>query len=896
VSGARPPRLAEWWLRISLPRGAAGSSILGDLHEEYVTFRPRRLRALWYTSVALVLGTSFVVRRVWRAVHRAGRAHGQRVYGRRGGMIEALLQDVQSGVRALARRPAYTLAAVSTFALGIGVTTAISSVVYGALFRPLPYEEAERLVRIGDRSVRQAVPGERTAAQLSFSSMSIANFLDLRMSARDFENLEAFAYSEYNLTGESGPQRVRGLQVSPGFGGLLRVRPVLGRDLEAADARPGAAPVVLLGHGLWRDHFAGDAAIVGRAIMVDHVATTVIGVLPPTFSFPAAPQLWTPFRWDNELLTMRRRRSIDGIGRLAPGVAVERGRAELERIFARLAQAYPEENAAWTVEVAPLADWMIGRSQRLLLLFGGATVLVLFIACVNVANLGLARALDRRHELAVRTALGAGRYRLARHFVLESVLLALAGGALGLVVAYGCTRLLIVQYGSTIPRAGEIGVDGAMLTIGLIVALLSGVAAGLVPALRVRGERLQLALREGGRGVMGGRERLRHALVILEVALAVMLSAGAGLVVRTIHQLERIDLGIDERGVLAFTIGLPAAHYASDDAIMAFYATLLEQVQAMPGVTEAGATMRRPLMGGTNQFMRRADRADEPSLTEVREVTPGYFAALGTPLERGRAFRSGDAVPGSGVVLVNAALARAWFEGEDVIGLRVATHDGTESWEIAGVVGDVAEFGPTEPARPTVYWPYGSHGIYAGVSSRMTVLVRAAGDPLALLPAIRDRVRALDPDLPIADITTLADLAARTVGSQRRSAMAMLASLAALALVLGAIGIYGLVAFTAARRRRELGVRVALGATTASVSGLVLLQGARLAATGALLGFAAALAGSRILADLLWQVQPADPFTIAGVALLLFVTTLLACAVPARRAARLDPLDALRAD
>ena len=897
MSGERPPRLAAWWLRLCLPRGESGASMLGDLHEEYVAFRPRALRNGWYVGAAVLLGTGFLLRRMGRGVaRRAGPVVYRGVRKWRGGMIESLVQDVRAALRSLVRRPAYTVAAVATFALGIGVTTAISGVVYGALLRPLPFGESDRLVRVGDRSVRQEARRGRSAADLSFSSISIPNFLDLRASARTFEGLEAFAYDEFNVTGEAGPQRVRGLRVSAGFGVLLRVRPVLGRDFEAGDERAGAAPVVLLGYDLWRAQFAGDATIVGRTIMVDHVATTVIGVLPAWFSFPASPRLWMPFRWDGESLTLRLRRSIDGIGRLLPGISVQRGRAELEQIFARLAAAYPEANAAWTVEVAPLSSWMIGRSGRLLLLFIGATLLVLFIACVNVANLGIARALDRRHELAVRTALGAGRLRLARHSLLESMLLAVAGGATGLFVAWSCTRLLITHYGATIPRSAEIGLDGVMLAIGFGLALLSGIVAGLLPALQVGGLRLHLALREGGRSMAGGRQRLRNALVVLEVALAVMLSAGAGLVVRTIRQLEEVDLGIDDRGVLAFTIGLPAAHYASEEAITAFYATLLEQVQAMPGVIEAGATTRRPLMGGSNTFLRPAGSTDESALTEIREVTPGYFPAVGTALRRGRPLRNGEGEPGSGVVLVNGALVRAWFGDDEAVGQRVATHDESQSWEIVGIVGDVAEFGPTEPARPTVYWPYGSHGIYNGVFSRMIVLVRSAGDPLALLPAIRERVRMLDPDLPLADIATLEDLAARTVGSQRRSAMALLASLAALALLLGAIGIYCLVAFTVSRRRRELGVRVALGATTAAVSGLVISQGVRLAAAGGVLGFLAAFAGSRVLADLLWQVEPADPITIAAVALLLFVTTLLACALPARRAARLDPLEALRSD
>ncbi len=885
---AGPPRWLLALVRWSLPRDATlADSILGDLHEDYTRFRPLALRPLWFLAVAISLTAGYLGARAWRWLRRnAVLPHEKRK--RSDIMLDAWLLDARQAARALLRRPAYTLAAAGTLALGTGAGTAIFTVLWGALLRPLPYAHPEQLVRIGDRGLKDS--------PVAYSSMSVPNFLDLRERAHQFAGLEAFGYTQYNVTGALGPQRILGMNVSPGFFGLLGVHPLLGRDLAAADDLPGAQPVVLLSEELWREQFGADASVVGHSVIVDQVPHLVIGVLPRALAFPSSPRLWTPFHWDAQLRSTRRARRINGVGRLRPGVTVEQGRSELETLFARLAADYPQANEGWSSAVGSFSEWSVARSRRLLNLFAGGTLLLLLIACVNVAGLAIARTQDRRHELAVRAALGAGRLRILRHFVAESLVLALAGGLGGLLFSLWATRLLLRLYPRTIPRADAIRMDGVVLLFAALLSLLAGLLVGLLPALQLRGGALRGGLRAGGRGTAGGRQGMRRGLVVTEIALAVMLAAGAGLLLRTTRQLSRIDLGIGARGALIFDIGLPAARYGSAEAITGFYNSLLGSLAATPGVEAVGATTRRPLAGGTNGEIVLPGRDVRPTLVEMREATPGFFAAVGIRLRSGRLLQDADMRRGAGVAVVSEALARLLFPEGDALGRRVGFPDGGATFEIVGVVSDLSEFGPEHPSRPTLYWPWASGGLTSGLPiSQLTVVLRAA-EPLRMLPLVRNQVHALDPDLPVFQVTTLADLAARSIGEQRRSATSLLGILALCALLLGAVGIYGLVSYTVAQRTRELGVRTALGATAAGLVRMVVGEGVRLTVAGVALGTLAALASTRVLDNLLFGVTATDPLTLATVTLLLLLAAVLASALPALRAAKVEAIAALRSD
>jgi predicted permease len=882
-----PPRWIDAWLLRSLPPGEVGRSIVGDLHEEYGARHAGLTRNVWYALAALRLGAGYRASRVLRVAARAAAA-ARNLRWSRTMRLSWLRQELRDATRAVRRHPTWALAALITFALGIGVTTGVFSVVYGALLRPLPYPDSHELVRVGDAP--ESAPG-------AYSSISMANYFDLRGGAQQFETIEAYRHTLYNVTGESGPAREQALTVTPGFFAMLGVRPRLGRDFHEEDAAPGAAPVVLLSHALWRERFGGDASVVGRSVVVDHLARTVIGIMPPDIAWPGEPRLFTPLLMEPTAAPeARRRRALEGAGRLRDGVTVAQGRAELQSIFGGLAATYPEANAQWTVTVGPLDEWMLGNSRRLLLLAGGATLLVLLIACVNVANLGIARALDRRHELAVRTALGAGRSRLARAMVFENLVVAMLGGALGIVVGVWVTRAMLALYANTIPRADTIALNVPVVAFAAVVSALSGVLSSLAPVVQLRRLGLQAGVRQGGRGTTASGQRLRHALVTIQIALAVMLSAGAGLLIRTVWRLQHTDLGVNANGVLVFELGLPPMRYASIDAITGFYADLLSRIDAIPGVVRSAAITRRPLFGGTNgELVAAGADPGQKELIEWREATPGFFDVIGQRGLEGRMFTDADARTG-GVALVNASLAARMFPGRSPVGERLASPDDARSWEIIGVVSDINEAGPTRAARPTVYWPYGSQGLGHFAAAWMTIVVRTAGEPMAALPAIRDQLHALDPDLPTAGVTTLEELVARTVGEQRRTATSLLSWLAALALALGAIGIYGLVAFSVTRRRRELGVRVVLGADRAGVAWLVVRQALQLALIGGALGIAASLAGTRVLASLLHDTGRADPLTLALVTAVLAATAVAASALPALRATRVQPLEALRSE
>ncbi len=803
-------------------------------------------------------------------------------------MLYAWWIEAQTAMRSLLRRKGFTAVTVIPLAVGIGDTTTLFSVVYGALLKSLPYTEPDRLMRIGER-------GE-SAAPDAIWSISVANFLDLEAGTDAFENLAAYSFHGFNLSGRGIPERYRGLLVTHDFFGVLGMPPELGRDFLPEDDRPGAEPVVILGRALWRQAFGGDPSVIGETVTLDGIQHRIIGVANREFGFVADPQLWVPFAWSEEQRAGRRGRWIEAIGRLAPGATAQAGLAELRVLYAGLADAYPRVNGNRSVGGRTLRDWLVGRSApRRLLLFGGAAVLVLLIACANVANLGLARAETRNQELAVRAALGAGPYRLARLLMSESVILALLGGALGTVLALVGVDLLLARVGQWIPRALQISVSGMALAFALSLSVLTGVLVGIVPTLRLKFENLQGHLGQGRSGLASLRTSARRVLVVTEIALALVLVAGAGLMIRSVWRLSRVDLGVDTKGLVTFVLALPDSKYPDPPAALAYYDAALSEIAAIPSVSAVGAQNRKLLYGGGNA---RITVQDEPhlgfeGLVETRETTPGLFTALGMRVIMGRSFTEQDRRNG-GVVIVNRAFVRAVFGSSQPLGRSFAPSNSEGLFTIVGVVNDVRDFGPDEAAPPIAYYPYGA-GPW-GTWPYLVVAARVEGNPLRAVPTIRERLAVIDPEVPLAEIATMEDIATETLGAQRRTALFLFGLFAVVALALGAVGIYSVMAYTVEQRTREMGIRRALGASADSVIRLVLRQSLWLAGIGVGIGLLGALALGRALSSLLFDVSPFDPITLASVAAILVGVALAACYLPARRAASVSAMEALRHD
>jgi putative ABC transport system permease protein len=871
------PRVARALLRACLPADERGDSMLGDLEEEYERRAGRPARGLWYAVQAVRLSLGYGLWRRLRRRRRAAPARGGRGSG-------GLWLDLRHAARSLRRRPTYLLAGVATLALGIGADTAIFSVVYESVGRPLPFPRADGLLVLGDRGEADA-PGPH-------SNMNVANFLDLRSATRAFTGMAAFEYGSFLVGGDLDPAHVTGLRVTEDFFDVLGRPPRVGRDFRADDDRPGASRVVILSDVLWRTRFGADPAIIGRTIALNLEPHTVVGIAAPDVTWRAEPQLWVPYAWPEEVRNDRRRRTIFAVGRLADGVTATAGIAELQSHFARIRETYPEPNQNRTVDGADLFEWTVGWGRHLMRLLAVAAGLVLLIACVNVANLMLARAEGRRGELAMRRALGAGRARAAWVFVSEGLLLGVLGGIAGIALAFAGVRLLVTAYGASIPRAEAVGVNSPALLIALGGASVTGLLVGLVPAAMLD------ALRErtgqlGGRVTRGGG-RVQQGLVILEIALAVVIVAATGLLVNTALRLGSVDLGVEERGALTFRITLPGARYGAAGQGPAFLYSALDEMRALPGITAAGLGTRAPLSGGTNGNFTTPAQPDAQHLVEMRAVSPEWFDALGQRRVAGRLLDAADARSGVNVVVVNETLARTMFPDGDALGQQLHATFIEHPSTIVGVVSDVRDLGPMREPRATAYWPYGGDVLSA---TSMAVVVRTRGvPPASVLPAIRERLRALDPDVPLADVATLEDVAAATIGRDRRAALSLMAGFAVLALILAVLGIYAVVAFGVEERRREVGVRMALGATRTGVLRLVCGRGLRLAIGGIVLGLVGAALSSRLVAHLLWGVTPADPLTLLATALIFLTAAFAGSFLPARRASSFHVADILRQD
>ena len=812
--------------------------------------------------------------------------------------MDTALQDLRYSLRRLAKSPGFTAIVVLTLALGIGANTAIFSAVNAVLLRPLPYRDAHRLV-----TVEHLYPSLDLEAPVS-----VPGFLDYKRLARSFESMAVQTGWQANLTGVDEPVRMQGQRVTGEFFTTLQVPALLGRTLQPGEDTEGRARVAVLSHDAWRRIFGAAPDIVGRSLSLNGESYEVVGVMPSGFRdfFNREAEVWAPLVFEPEQMTDENRTSefLNLIGRLRPGVPVEQASGELRTLAGQLKRDHPDDYPPdWSLMVTPLSVQATGNVRPALLVLLGAVGFVLLIACANVANLLLARAASRSKEIAVRTALGATRERLLRQLLTESALVSLAGGAVGLLLAHAGVRALVAADIGNLPRADEIGIDGTVMLFTLLVSLLAGVLFGLAPAIHTAAPDLHGALKEGGRGTTAdrGSHALRRSLVVTEVALALTLLTGAGLLLKSFARLQRVDPGFDPTSLLTFNLALPQVRYPSDTSQIAFFDQVFPAIARVPGVVGVGGTSVMPFGGnwatGSFEIEGYQPPENQPGpWGDIRVVSPHYFETLRIPLLRGRYLTDEDREDTRAVAVIDQEFVRRYWPTENPIGKRFTfgppdgvTDTTRNEWiEIVGVVGHAAHEGLDADPRIQLYLPYRQTAL-----PFMAVAVRTRGNPDRYVNLVRDAVRSVDPDQPISGIAPMEELLSRSVG-QRRLSMMLLSLFSGIALVLASVGIYGVMSYSVTQRSRELGVRIALGADRSDVLRLVLRQGMRLAALGIGIGLAAALALTRLIESQLYGVTATDPGTFAGVAAVLAGTALLANLIPAIRATRLDPAVVLR--
>ncbi len=807
-----------------------------------------------------------------------------------------LSQDLRYALRTLVRWPGFSAVVILTLALGIGANAAIFSVVNAVLLRPLPYTSPDRLVFV------LGTPTDGDSAKVG-SSSSYPDFADFRERSRSFSQLAAVSVRQTTVTGKTfEPAIVSGAPVTANLFPMLGVRPLLGRAFLAEEDEPGATPVAILSGEFWQQRFNSNPNVIGSSISVNGRPTTIVGVMPARFTFPGATALWYPAAEPNDPRT-RGQHSYAIVGRLAPRVTIATANREVAAIAKQLETEYPGLNAKRSARVQSMSEAIVGNVRPQLLVLLGSVMLVLLIVCVNVANLFLARAAARAREVAVRTALGAGRSRLARQFLTESVVVTAIGSAFGLLVAYWGSRLLVSNAPGTIPRAGEIAIDGNVLMFLLGLAVITAVIFGVLPALQMSRGMPIASLREGGRGMRGGlaRRGLRQVLVVSEVALAVVLVVGASLLVKSFWKMQRVDPGFVPDRMLVVQLQLPQSRYggfADGDRVRAFYADLYGRIAARPEVQSVAVAMQHPLAPGWTSSFTIDGREPPPSGQEpessIRPVTPGYFRAVGAKLVRGREIQESDGVAAPGVVVINESFARLHFPNEDPIGRRITRASwwkGMPShYEIVGIVADERFNGPRAPADPATYFSLAQFTF-----NDNWLLVRTKGDANAFVPTLRQLVWSIDRDLPLENVRTMDALLGESIADSRFNTV-LLSLFAVVALLLAAIGIYGVLAYTVAQRTSEIGLRMALGAQRSSVLRLVVGNGLLLAIVGVAIGSAGALVATRALERLVFGVSTSDPAVFAFVAFALTAVAATAAAVPALRASRVDPIVALRSE
>jgi putative ABC transport system permease protein len=797
--------------------------------------------------------------------------------------MDSLMQDLRYGLRRLARSPGFTLVAVLTLALGIGANTAMFSVVNAVLFRPLPFADSERLVRVW---------AFNSANEIEDANLNPLDYADYRRTAKSFADLGGMALRRYAITGEGEPERARGALASANFFRTFGVRMAAGRDFQPADEEMGA-PVAVLSHSLWQRRYASDPGVVGKTILLNDEPVTVIGVAAP-FRVPSLPdldqpQVWRPFKVEERM--GRGGHWVLAFGRLADGATVERAQAEMDALGQGLEREYPETNEGWRTQVQDLKESVVGDTRTPLLLLLSSVSLVLLIACVNVANLLLARASARQHEVVVRTTLGASASRVIRQLLTESVLLGLFGGLAGLLLAYGLIGLVSKLRPESLPRVEELGIDLGVLAFTLVVSIGTGLLFGLVPAWRMATPQLGSALRQGGRSAPG--RRLPASLLISELALALVLLIGAGLLIKSFWRLLSVDPGFRPANLLTATVDLPSSRYGEPAQMTSFFQSLIERTKALPGVQGVAAVDVLPFSSGysCNSFTAGdvPDASEKIPCAEHRIATPDYFQVMGISLVEGRPFQPSDVGGGALVTVINESVARALWPGRSPLGRQIALSFEEEAPHvIVGVVRDVRHFGLQQEAAPEVYVSSLQHP-----TSTMTLVARTAGAPEGIVAPVRELVRSLDPQVPLSDVLAMERRIQSSI-SQPRLRMQLLAIFALIALTLAAIGVFGVVSYSVLRRRQEIGVRMAIGADRPQILKMVLAQTMAYAGAGLLVGLAAAFALTRLLASVLFGVGTTDVAIFVTCSAVLLAVALLASYLPAWQASRLDPLSALK--
>ena len=817
-------------------------------------------------------------------------------------IIEELWQDLRYGARMLLKKPGFTAVVVITLALGIGVNSAIFSVVNSILLRTLPYKDPQGLVIFWTR-----LPKIESVSGAAYFSNTAPDFIDWRNLNQSFEQIAAFRNHTFNLTGGGEPEYLGGIRASASLFSLLRVEASLGRTFLAEEDQPGASRVVILSHSLWQRRFASDPKIIGQKLTLNEEAYTVVGIMPPGFQFPSKDSMmaglqfplqvdfYIPLALTASEASDRSRSHLAVIGRLKPQITFAQAQADMNAVALQLAKQY---NNGRGVMLVTLQEQIVGKVRNALLVFLGAVGFVLLIACANVANLLLTRAAARQKEVAIRSALGATRLRLIRQLLTESLLLALLGGAHGLVLAIWGIKLLVVINPASLPQADAISVDGRVFGSTLLISLLTGIIFGLAPALQSSRPDLNKSLKEGGTtsAASSSHKRLRSLLVISQVAIAFVLLIGAGLMIHSFVRLLGVDPGLDPQHVLTLQIRLPPSKYTGLQQAN-FFQQVIEQLKTLPGVRAAGGVIPLPLSGdeeGSSFVLagRWPPAPGEEFYAGRRWVSPDYFRVMGIRLQAGRTFIESDGSSAPKVLIINQAFVRHFFADKNPIGKRLffnTDSDGKYAWrEIVGVVKDVKHSALESDPRPEMYFPFSQFP-----ATLMTMVIRTSGDPMSLAAAARGKVQAVDPNQAIYNVRTMEQLLDKSV-SQRRFNMLLLSIFATISLVLAAVGIYSVLAYSVAQRTQEIGVRMALGARAADVLKLVISQGMILVLIGAAIGLAAAFALTRVMTSLLYGVSPTDPATFVMITLLLVCVALAACFVPAWRATKVDPINALR--
>ena len=801
-----------------------------------------------------------------------------------------LMQDLKYGMRVLRKSPGFAAAAILVLALGIGANTAIFSVVNAVLLRPLPLEDPDRLILVWHTPPAKSFPGIKTF------SVSPANYLDWQKQNHVFENMAALGRPSMNLTGGAQPESLTAGAVTADFFSVMKSAPILGRGFSAGEDQPGHDKVVVLGYAFWQSHFGSNKNALGQKLTLDGEAYSVIGVMPPTFDFPPSAQLWVPLTWTDKDRAVRGDHNYIVAARLKPGVDLKQAQAEMDTISGRLQQQYPVDNAGWGAVVVPLREELVGELRPALLVLLGAVAFVLLIACANVANLTLAKTWGRRKEIAIRTVLGASRGRVLRQVLSETVLMSLAGGALGVLLARVIVSLIVANFSDDLPRFWEIGVDGSVLAFTLAISIFTGVIAGLAPAWRLTKANLNEAMKQGlsKTDSDSGGNRTRSVLVVSEVALSLVLLIGAGLMIRSLWKLRSVNPGFDSHNVLTMKLTLPEAKYTEQHQQAEFYNQVLERVRVLPGVESAGAISFLPLTGGSIQPFSIEGQpvlpmADQPAVA-VREIAAGYLRSMHVPLLSGRDISDADTADRPAVVLVSESFARRFWPHDNPLGkhLTLTFFPGIVR-EVVGVVGDVKQGGlDRDRGRETIY-----NALPQIRRTIMRFVVRTSVPPTSLVSAVTNAVHQVDPDEPVLKVETMEDVVNASLFQQRFS-MLLLAAFAGLAVLLAAVGIYSVLAFAVRRRVREIGIRMALGAQIGDVLRMILYDGMRPALIGVAIGLAGALALGRVVSTLIYGVSASDPATYLAVSGLLAAVAFVASVIPALRAAKVDPMTALR--